>query len=116
MLGATFCLLYPIMVVLGYGGNLFKPSILALCVDLLILLILGIGAMVDQHRARLALSILLPLQACWVIAYIVDKVSSAGGVCDFSCLDGPLEAIALPIALTFVAAWVIYPGWKRPTE
>jgi hypothetical protein len=114
VLGAIFCLLFVIFFGLGYGG---KPLfVLPVCIYLFILLMLGLGTMLAQHPARLALSILLPLQACWLIVYVILKTPRLGQVCDFSCYAGPLEVIALPVVILFIAAWVVYPGRLRLSQ
>ncbi|HEY1772516.1 MAG TPA: hypothetical protein VGH91_04920 [Gammaproteobacteria bacterium] len=113
VLGTAFGLLVLIFFGLGYGGGLF---VLLTCIDLFILLMLGIGTILAQYPARLALSMLLPLQACWLVIYVILKTPRPGQICDFSCYVAPQEVIALPVVLSLLAAWVVYPGRFRPAE
>jgi hypothetical protein len=104
--GATFCLFF--LVIYGIAGVGYYA--LLPCACFFVLLVSGIGTLLGQRPARLALSALLPLQACWLIGYVILKTPRQGQVCDFSCYAGPLEAVALPVVLSLIAAWVVYPG------
>jgi hypothetical protein len=98
---------------LGYGFHLYA---LLACAYPFILVVIGIATLLGQSWGRFVLSILLPLQACGLIIYVIYKTPRPGQICDLSCYTIPLESTALPVLLSFMAAWVIFPGFRRTGE
>jgi hypothetical protein len=117
VLEAAYGLSNTIFVELGWG---FRFLGLLGFVDLayfLILMLLAIGTLLAQYRARLGLSALLAFQTCWLIVTVpLNATDGHREGCDFSCYAGPLEGIAISALLCIIAAWVVFPGWKKPAK
>jgi hypothetical protein len=111
--GAALSLFFLSIFSLGYE---FFLSALPVCAYLFLLVVVGIATVLGQRWARLILSILLPLQVCGLIVYVILKTPRPGQICDFSCYQDPLERAFLIGAFCLIAAWVVYPGWKTTPE
>lgn len=112
---AAFCLATLLFIALGWGVGFFGLLNLVYFAYSILLLLLGIGTALAKHWDRLGLSAVLVFQAGWLaVTFPLDATAGHRQGCDFSCYAGPLEVIAIPAVLCLIAAWVVYPGWKRP--
>jgi len=115
-LQAGFCIACVIVGALEFGP-LFGARKYFYFVYFCGLVALGTGTFLSRPWARLGLSLALVFQTFW-LAWVFVMASTEGHRhgCDFSCYVGPLEQIAIPAVLCLIAAWVVFPGCKRPAK
>ena len=117
VVGAIFGLLTAIFIGLGYGRSGSGIYFLLLSACLFALLLLGIGTLLGQYWARLALSIVLPIPTGLYALYsALWGVLDSRHACDFSCYAYGLVRVAPPAVLCIVVAWLVYPGLRKPSD